>query len=151
MNVSRWIVSTVALALAGSLAACGGGGGDEAPSAVSIPARAGAADITSAGGSVDAVLEGGTTVRLDVPAGALAATTTLRIDPTPGPSGTLGAFTLSPAGIALLKPVSLVVTLPAGPTRTPAPACSSTPARGACPWARRSTSRPGRSRSSSMP
>jgi len=119
MNVSRWIVSTVALALTGSLAACGGGGGDEAPSAVSIPARAGAADITSAGGSVDAVLEGGTTVRLDVPAGALAATTTLRIDPTPGPSGTLGAFTLSPAGIALLKPVSLVVTLPAGPTPDP--------------------------------
>jgi len=85
MNVSRWIVSTVALALAGSLAACGGGGGDEAPSAVSIPARAGAADITSAGGSVDAVLEGGTTVRLDVPAGALAATrrcgSTRRPDP----------------------------------------------------------------------
>jgi len=113
MNISRWVFSMVALAAL--LAACGGGG-DDGASATAVPARAGSADITPAGGSVDAVLEGGATVRLDVPEGALASTTTLRIDPTPGPAGTLGAFNVSPVGIALLKPVSLVVTLPVGQT-----------------------------------
>jgi hypothetical protein len=116
MNVSRWVVSVIALA--GLLAACGGGGDDGAPAAV-VPARAGSADITPAGGSLDAVLEGGATVRLDVPAGALASTTTLRIDPVAAPAGTAGSFTISPAGIALLKPVSLVVTLPAGQALDP--------------------------------
>ncbi|HSC64700.1 MAG TPA: Ig domain-containing protein [Caldimonas sp.] len=117
MKVVRWVVSVVALA--GLLAACGGGDGVVAPEAAVVPARAGSADITPAGGSLDAVLEGGATVRLDVPAGALASTTTLRIDPTPGPAGTLGAFTISPAGIALLQPASLVVTLPDGPALDP--------------------------------
>ena len=87
MNITRWVVSMVVLA--GLLAACGGGGsGDDGAAAAAIPARAGSADIGPAGGSVDAVLEGGATVQLDVPAGAVAATTRFRIDPA-DPAGTL--------------------------------------------------------------
>ena len=101
-----WVMWAVALG-----SACGGGGGSDAPP---VPARAGAADIGPAGGSVDAVLEGGTTVVLDVPPGALASSVTFRIDPeTASPAGTLGLFTISPAGVTLLKPVAVTVTLPA--------------------------------------
>ena len=93
------------------LAACGGGGGDAAPAE---PARAGSADIGVSGGTVDAVLEGGTVVKLDVPAGALAATTTFRIDPVSAPTGTLGGFHITPAEVPLRAPVTLTVTLPPG-------------------------------------
>ena len=72
------------------------------------------------GGSVDAVLEGGTTVRLDVPAGALDDDDDASASiPSPTGSGSLGAFTLSPAGAVLLKPITLTVSLPAGPSPDP--------------------------------
>jgi hypothetical protein len=89
------------------LAGCGGS--DEEPV---VPARAGAADIDVTGGTVDAVLEGGATVELIVPAGALSAKTTFHLDPVAAPAGTLGAMQISPAGLQFRTPVTLVVTLP---------------------------------------
>lgn len=87
----------------GFLGACGGG--DEPPIAA-VPARA---DIGVDGGSLEATLEGGTVVRLTVPAGALKRTTTIRIDPVTAPAGTLGAFDLSPAGLDFDPPASLQI------------------------------------------
>lgn len=108
MRLTPWIAALTLLCLS----ACGGGGAD-APQA--IPARAGAASIGAAGGSVDAVLAGGATVALEVPPGALSSSVGFRIDPEdPASADTLGLFTISPAGVTLLKPVTLTVTLPPG-------------------------------------
>jgi hypothetical protein len=102
------------------LAACGSGSEGDAPAAspapaAPVPARAGAADIGPAGGTVDAVLEGGTKVELNVPAGAVAATTAFRIEPqAPGGAGALAAFTLSAGVEVFARTVTLTVTL-AGP------------------------------------
>ena len=93
------------------LSACGGGA-DE-PAAV-VPARAGSADIDAAGGSVDAVLEGGTQVTLTVPPGALTTKTSFRLDPQSASGGDLAALQMSPAGLQFRIPARLVVTLPAG-------------------------------------
>ena len=50
---------------------------------------------------------------LEVPPGALTSSVGFRIDPeTPASADTLGLFTISPAGVTLLKPVALTVTLP---------------------------------------
>lgn len=115
MNAFRtWICTVLALLLV----ACGGGGSEpDAPATVS--ARAGSAVIGTAGGAVDAVLEGGATVRLDVPAGAFPSDATVRIDPLSVPPGQLGSFTLSAGDITLRAPVKLTVTLPAAPAPDP--------------------------------
>ena len=91
------------------LAMLGGCGGGSDPS---IPARAGAADIDASGGAVDAVLEGGATVTLTVPPGALSGKTTFHLDPVAAPAGALGAMQVSPAGLRFRTPATLVVTLP---------------------------------------
>jgi hypothetical protein len=104
-----------AVLLAWLMAGCGGGGGgDSASGVVVIPARAGTADIGPAGGSVSAVFEGGAAITLTVPAGAVTATTTFRIDPATAPSDALGAMSMSPAGLVFSKPATLSVTLPSG-------------------------------------
>ena len=95
----------VVLALLAALAACGGGGGED--DATPALAAAASADIDSAGGSLEATLEGGTKVRLTLPAGALASKTTIRIDPVAAPQGSLGAFELSPAGIDFAVPAQI--------------------------------------------
>lgn len=119
-----------AVACAALLAACGGGADEPPP----IPARAGAASVGPAGGSVDAVLEGGATVVLDVPPGALTSDVDFSIDPeTPTTPGTLGLFTISPAGVTLLKPVTLTVTLPAGVQPGPDAGLTMDSANGAVP------------------
>jgi hypothetical protein len=101
------------------LAACGSGSEGDAPAAPAapaapVPARAGAAEVGVAGGRVDAVLEGGATVEISVPAGALKRPATIRIDPKPAAAGQLGAFTITAPPVPLLEPATLVVTLPAG-------------------------------------
>jgi hypothetical protein len=113
------VLRFLAAALLAVLVACGGGGG--AVGYVEAPqVRAGVADIGPAGGIVDAVLEGGATVALTVPPGALATRTTLRIVPEAGASAdTLGIFTISPAGLTLLKPVTLTMVLPVGVQAVP--------------------------------
>jgi hypothetical protein len=100
----------VGVACLALLVACGGGEGDDSDPVV--PARAGSADIGSSGGSVDAELEGGATVELVVPNGALATTTTLRIDPVAAANGSLGAFTISLADFIVQAPVTLVTLEP---------------------------------------
>jgi Putative Ig domain len=127
MRLNPWIAALVLLCLS----ACGGGGADEPPP---IPARAGAASIGPAGGSVDAVLEGGTSVVLVVPAGALTSSVGFRIDPEAAtPPDTLGQFTISPAGVTLLKPVTLTVTLPPGVQAGPAAGLAVDSPNGAVP------------------
>jgi len=111
MNAFRILICMVVALLLG---ACGGGSSEpDVPKAE--PARAGSAVIGTTGGTVDAVLEGGAIVRLDVPAGAFPADTTVRIDPQSAPAGQLGSFTLSAGDISLRAPVRLTVTLPAAP------------------------------------
>jgi hypothetical protein len=100
--------------LCASLAACGGG--EDSGSAPPIPAQGGSADIGPAGGTVSATFEGGATVMLSVPAGALAVTTTIRIDPATAPADALRALTLSPAGLQFATPATLSITL-GGPIR----------------------------------
>jgi Putative Ig domain len=100
---TRTIIAWLLVLLAGC------GGSDQEPV---IPARAGAADIDASGGTVDAVLEGGATVELVVPAGALSTNTTFHLDPVAAPAGTLGAIQIAPAGLQFRAPVTLVVTLP---------------------------------------
>jgi hypothetical protein len=104
----------IALAVAAGLAACGGGGsgGDEPAAAAS--ARAGAAEIGAGGGRVDAVLDGGATVEIVVPEGALKKTLAVRIEPKPAAAGQLGVFTITAPQVPLLRPATLVVTLPPG-------------------------------------
>ena len=93
------------------LAACGGGSVGYPPDPPPATARPGAADIGTAGGTVDAVLEGGTAVSLSVPAGALASTTSFRLDPLPAPAGSQGAVRLTPVAIALRQPAILTIAL----------------------------------------
>ena len=107
----RRICSLLGVACFSLLLGCGGGGSDESTAA--IPARAGSADIDAAGGSVDAVLEGGTQVTLIVPPGALTTKTSFRLDPQSASGGDLSAVQLTPAGLQFRTPARLVVTLPA--------------------------------------
>jgi hypothetical protein len=106
-----WMARLCGALLLAVLGACGGGG-DE-PTAV-VPARAGSADIDVAGGSVDAILEGGTQVTLIVPPGALTSKTSFRLDPQSAASGDLSTVQVTPAGLQFRTPAQLVVTLPAG-------------------------------------
>jgi hypothetical protein len=107
----RRICSWLAAACLSLLLGCGGGSHEPTPV---VPARAGSADIDAAGGSVDAVLEGGTQVTLTVPAGALTTKTSFRLDPQSAANGDLAAVQVTPAGLQFRTPARLVVTLPAG-------------------------------------
>lgn len=106
---ARWLTAVV---LAGLLVGCGGSDSSD-PAASIVPAQPGSADIGPAGGSVSAIFEGGATVTLAVPAGALAAATTIRIDPAAAPGDALTAVSMSPAGLQFKVPATLKVTMPA--------------------------------------
>ena len=110
LSIGRWVrwVWTIVFT---TVAACGGG---DSPGVAVVPARAGLADIGPAGGSVIAVFEGGATVTLTVPAGAVTALTTFRIDPATAPSDAKSAMSMSPAGLEFRKPATLTISLPAG-------------------------------------
>ncbi len=99
------------------LLACGGGGSSNDAGTEATPppvaAQAAAATIDAAGGELEAVLEGGTKVLLEVPPQALAEAVDFRIDPEPAASGTQGHFRIRPAGLMLRQPVTLTITLPA--------------------------------------
>lgn len=99
---SRNAVASLVLALA---LGCGGGGG-----AASANGRA---TVGPAGGTVS--LQGGPSLAL--PAGALAAATEIRIEPT-GQTTPEGApiYRLSPAGTTFAQPVTVTLPLPAGMT-----------------------------------
>ena len=105
--VSGWAACLLTTMLVG----CGGGGGDgESSNAALSPSVAASAAIGVAGGSLEATLAGGTTVRLTVPAGALKATTAFRIDPVPAAAGSLGTFELAPVGLEFKLPARLEIT-----------------------------------------
>ena len=113
-STKRFLSHWMAGALASLLVACGGGGGDaNEAGAVEVPLSpsvAASAAIGVAGGSLEATLAGGTTVRLTVPAGALKTTTAFRIDPVPAGAGTLGTFELAPVGLEFKLPARLEIT-----------------------------------------
>ena len=105
--VSGW----AACLLTAMLVGCGGGGGDgESGNLPLSPSVAASAAIGVAGGSLEATLAGGTTVRLTVPPGALKTTTAFRIDPVPAGTGTLGTFELAPVGLEFKIPARLEIT-----------------------------------------
>jgi hypothetical protein len=108
----KTLCTWLAVAWLSLLAACGGGG--SAPAQVA--ARSGSAIIGAEGGTVDAVLEGGTTVTMTVPAGALPGKTTFQLDPLVAPAGTLGSLAIAPAGLQFRLPATLSVTLTSGVT-----------------------------------
>lgn len=107
-----WLRRAAAIGVLLLATACGGGGGGGDGPDRPIPARAGSAEIGPDGGSVDAVLEGGATVEIDVPKGALKKPVTVRIEPEPAGAGQLGAFRVRAKAAPLLEAATLVVTLP---------------------------------------
>lgn len=109
-QVARWLMLPATAAL---LLACGGGEPEPGATPPPVPAQSGAATIGAAGGDVEAVLAGGTRVRLEVPPQALAQDVDFRLDPEPAPAGTQGRLRIRPAGVVLRRPVTLIVTLPA--------------------------------------
>lgn len=109
-RVARRIMLSATAAL---LLACGGGEPEPGAAPLPVPAQSGAATIGAAGGDVEAVLAGGTRVRLEVPPQALAQDVDFRLDPEPAPAGTQGRLRIRPAGVVLRRPVTLIVTLPA--------------------------------------
>lgn len=72
------------------------------------------ATIGPAGGSVQATLDGGATIRLTLPAGAVADPVLLTLGPRPATAGMVGAFTLEPAGQRLAEPATLDIELGSG-------------------------------------
>jgi hypothetical protein len=67
--------------------------------------------IGPAGGTVAATLDDGSAISLSIPAGALADLIDISLEPAPIEGTQLTAFTLSPAGVRLAQPATLVVTL----------------------------------------
>lgn len=74
----------------------------------------GSANIGSAGGSVQATLPGGGTVSLTIPSGAIARNVTVVLDPVVPPPGALASFQISPPGLRLNVPASLVIKVSTG-------------------------------------
>jgi hypothetical protein len=110
------LVRTAAFAAAIGVAGLAACGEDSGPDAGEGPGEGGSAPIGAAGGSVQATLGSGGTVRLEVPAGALPGEVTFRIDPAATPAGALGAFRLSPAGQRFIVPATLTVEMPSSVT-----------------------------------
>lgn len=84
-------------------------------------AQAGAGTVTTAsGGSVQATAADGTVYTLAVPAGAVAATTTVRLTPVTGVAGVnppisvLAGVQIEPDGLVLARPARLTIDVPAG-------------------------------------
>lgn len=77
-------------------------------------AASGSAAIGSAGGSVQATLPGGGTVSLTIPSGALRSTVTVTLDPVVPPPDALASIEISPPGLRLNAPASLVIKTSAG-------------------------------------
>jgi hypothetical protein len=74
----------------------------------------GSALVTTAGGTVQATLPGGGTMNLTVPAGALRSALTITVEPIVPPPGALASFRLTPAGVRLDKPATLVIKVSPG-------------------------------------
>jgi hypothetical protein len=77
-------------------------------------AVAGSATIDSAGGAVNATLPGGGALALNVPAGALASAVQISLDPVPPGPASQASFQISPAGLRLSTPATLVVKVSPG-------------------------------------
>jgi hypothetical protein len=107
-ELAKRVLRVGLLALASAIAGCGGGSSDEAAQ----PTRAGSADIDASGGSVDAVIDGGITVTLTVPPGAVTKKTTFLLQPVTSPGDASSAMQMSPAGTRFRKPVTLKMSLP---------------------------------------
>ena len=74
----------------------------------------GSANVTPAGGSVQATLPGGGTLALTVPPSALRTTTTITLEPVVPPPGSLASFRITPAGVRLDKNATLVIKVSSG-------------------------------------
>lgn len=89
-----------------------------APLAVTGPATtggvSGSALIGATGGSVAATLHGGGTLSLTIPAGALAAPALVTLDPLVATGRSQAAFQMSPAGLLLSHPATLVIRVSPG-------------------------------------
>ena len=77
----------------------------------------GAATITPAGGKIEARASSGATLRLEFPPGAVAADTTVSLEPIAASDGALEAFRVKPAGVRLRKPLQLRLTRAGLPDR----------------------------------
>lgn len=72
------------------------------------------ATIGAEGGSLSATLEGGSSMTVSIPAGALLDSTEISLQPADRSSGDAAAFSLSPGGLRLYKPVVLEIHLSSG-------------------------------------
>lgn len=82
------------------------------------PGSPNSATIGPAGGSLQATLDGGGTITLTLPAGAVADPVLLTLGPRAATGGVLGAFTLEPAGQRLAQPATLAIELGSGALST---------------------------------
>lgn len=97
------------------------GGTDPTPAPTPpTPPTAATARIGSGGGSVSVPLTGGGTAKLVLPAGAVVDSQTFTLTPLATPPRARAAFTIAPAGLVLLKPATITVTLPSGAAIDPA-------------------------------
>src|SRR5258708_39672687 len=109
-GIARRLPSIVRLAILLTLSACGGGGGGGAPSSGSpfgtVAGPAVSATIGPAGGTLSA---GDGKASVSIPAGALAAATTISIQPvtntTPGGRGL--SYRFAPSGVVFSAPVQI--------------------------------------------
>jgi hypothetical protein len=74
----------------------------------------GSASIGDTGGSVQATLPGGGTLGLTIPPAALRSSMSITLEPIVPAPGDLAAFRLTPAGVRLDKPATLVIKVSAG-------------------------------------
>jgi hypothetical protein len=74
----------------------------------------GSANVTPAGGSVQATLPGGGTLALTVPPSALRNTTTITLEPVVPPPGSLASFRITPAGVQFDRSATLVIKVSSG-------------------------------------
>lgn len=68
--------------------------------------------IDGSGGEVTATLAGGASMRVTIPAGALQGATEISLQPAERQPGEDAAFTISPAGLRLAHPATIVIRLP---------------------------------------
>ncbi len=120
MNFTSSIVRFAAACLALTLAACGGGGGSDGDGGGGTP------PVTTIVGAAGGTVNGPNGAKLVIPAGALAADTTIAIEattagspPLPGTFSALGAmFPFTPHGTTFAVPMTL--TVPFDPASVPA-------------------------------
>lgn len=126
MSIPSRVLKTSLLFLSLALLhGCGGGGGGDPAGGGTVPTAEAPPAVTqkipATGGSITAALADGAQVVLTFPAGAVAADVDITVTPSVPASGDWLSFQLSPGTEVLLKPVTLLVTPPAGLDATQLP------------------------------